>query len=596
MKLSDKLSTLPASPGVYLMKDKGGNIIYVGKAKSMRTRVRSYWREQDSPKTQHLVSKIKDLEVITTPTELDALVLENTLIKQYQPYYNMRLKDDKRYPYLKVTVNEQYPRLMIVRKYQNDGARYFGPYTGRNMILSALRELSTVFKLRDCTWPSNKLPKKTCLQFQIKRCMGPCEFPETSAEYRKSVDDLLLFLEGKQQQLLKRLEADMRSAAASEQFEKAALLRDKVAKIVAIFQRQGMVIPTEADEDYIVFFEQNGAPGIDVLQVREGKVLANEVIFFTESLDDESLLERQLISYYERKGSVPDTIVTDRPLSDIPLFGELLQKQFNRTVSLRHEPEHELIRMAQRNIEVVKIRNIKVADENALEELQQALEIDFLPRYIEAYDISNTGGSNIIGAKVVFKDGKPWKTAYRKFNIKSVTGDPNDFQSLHEMLTRRCQRLAEQERPEEADNAALPRLFLIDGGKGQLGIAENVVRTFKLDIPVISIAKEHEDIYYQGGRLIPLPKNSAAQKLLQRLRDEVHRFGITAHRQKRAKTSFASVLDDIPGVGPSARTALLKKFTDIHGISRASQKALGEVLSAKTAERVYNYFHGGPSL
>jgi excinuclease ABC subunit C len=618
MDLKDKLETLPADPGVYIMKDKKGAILYIGKAKSLRSRVRSYWRDQDSSKTKQLVAKIADIEIIATPTELDALILENNLIKEHQPFYNLRLKDDKRYPYLKLTVNEKYPRLSIVRRYEDDGARYFGPFSGRNIILYALRELRTVFKLRSCSYPVHKLPKKTCLQFQIKRCLGPCEHQEVYEEYKKSCRNLILFLEGKRDALIKALEEEMRAASQAQQYEKAALTRDRLNKITALFQRQEMVLPGNFDQDFILFFEHNGEQGLDVLQVREGKVLANEVVFFAgdqRSLATENIHQRQLLEYYERKAAFPAKIVLAEPLPEFPLLKEWFRKEKQQKVELVCEPKHELLAMVRRNIELIRIKDIKdTTQDEALAELQEALGIDFLPMYIEAYDVSNTGGNNIIGSKVVFKEGRPWKTAYRRYNIRTVKDDPNDYASLEEMLTRRCAKLAvsglrraqsnrqrsavsgknqkENITLYEVDDPTLPRLFLIDGGKGQLGIAEKVLRAARLKIPVISIAKEQEDIYYRG-HLVALAKDSAAQKLLQRLRDEAHRFGITLHRKKRTRTSFASELENISGLGPQTRKKLLRAFDTINAVRSASQKYLAEVLGAKLAEKVYNYFHGG---
>ncbi|MFC1517034.1 excinuclease ABC subunit UvrC [Candidatus Margulisiibacteriota bacterium] len=580
MSIPERVKELPLDPGVYIMKDQQGQILYIGKAKSLRKRVQSYFREQDSLKTKQLVLKIADIEVMITPSEIDALILENNLIKKHKPFYNLELKDDKRYPYLKLIVNEEYPRLLVVRRYQDDGARYFGPYAGQGSILQVLKLIRTAFPLRQC---AKKLPKKVCLELQIKRCLGPCINKDLQEEYAQVCKDLILFLEGKQEELISGLEEKMQFCSKNKKFEKAALYRDRLKKLNKISGHQEMVLAERTDQDFIVFFKAGQEEGVDILKVRGGKVLGNEVVFFKRN-EEENVLERMLTNYYERKTELPDKIVLEKKAAP-NLLREWFAAIKKQKVEVVVDPEHELIKMAKRNIEYLKLRNIKEEEvfDEALAELQTILNLEYLPARIEGYDISNTGSGNIIGSQVVFIDGKPEKKEYRHYNIKTVKGKQDDYASLREMLARRSRKISEKN---------LPELWLIDGGKGHLAIAEAVLKQEKLAIPVVSIAKGQEDVYFQGSK-VDLPKDSFAQKLLQRIRDEAHRFGIGFHRKQRGKASLRSLLDEIAGVGPQTKKKILFCFKGQESIQTATVESLAEVVNAKLAQKIYNYFHGG---
>ncbi|MBU0580320.1 MAG: excinuclease ABC subunit UvrC, partial [Candidatus Margulisbacteria bacterium] len=428
MQLQDKVQNLPLESGVYIMKGAQGEILYIGKAKSLRKRVQSYFRETEAIKTKQLASKIKDIEVIVTPTELDALILESTLIKKHRPFYNLQLKDDKRYPYLKLTINEQFPRLLVVRKYQEDGASYFGPFAGKGTVLRALKLLRTTFPLRQC---SEKLPDKPCLELQIKRCLGPCINKDVEQDYQQACRDLTMFLEGKHKALMEQLTLKMQGASKLKQFERAALYRDRLKKLEKITEHQEMVIPEIIDQDMIVFFKTDKEEGADILQVRGGKVINNEVAFFERKETEENVYQRVLINYYERKKTVPNKIILEENLEQFPLLKDWFQTKKKQEVTLIYNPKNDLLKVAKRNIEYLKIQNIReTTEEEVLVELKEALGLKYLPSYIEGYDISNTGSQNIIGAKVAFLDGQPDKKKYRHYNIKTVQGKPDDFASM----------------------------------------------------------------------------------------------------------------------------------------------------------------------
>ena len=596
------LKTLPAKPGCYLMKNAEGTIIYVGKAISLKNRVRSYFHADASHdnKTRRLVREITHLEWIVVGSELEALILEMNLIKKHRPKYNVRLKDDKRYPYIKVHWNDPFPKVTVTRQMAEDGSRYFGPYTSAWAVYQTLDVLRKIFPYLTCDREITGQDKRACLYYDIKLCTAPCIGAATQAGYRQMISDLMDFLSGHSEGVVQRLETEMNKASEEMRFEKAAALRDQLKAIQSIIERQKIVFAADyKDSDVLAMARSDGEACVQIFFIRGGKLIGREYFILegTEDAADTEVMEQFVKQFYTEAAAIPQQVMLPQEIEEAKIIGQWLRsKRGGEKVEFfvpKEGQPHELVQMAAENATetLTALRAQWQADthkqEQALAELQSALNLPEPPNRIECYDISNTQGTAIIGAMVVFTQGVPDKKLYRKFNIESVIGAPDDFASMEEMLTRRFRRWNASQQTEanpgskpDASFSFLPDLIIIDGGKGQLGRAVKVLENAGLSgkVPVVGLAKREEEIFFpHKSESLLLPRHSQGLYLVQRIRDEAHRYGITAHRAKRSKLGMASILDSIPGIGPTRRKALLKHFGSVDKIREASVEELAAV-------------------
>lgn len=593
-KLAEKLAVLPDKPGVYIMKDEKGRIIYVGKAVILKNRVRSYFQasRNHSPKVRALVEKIFDLEYIITSSEVEALILECNLIKKHHPKYNISLKDDKTYPYIKVTTNEEYPRIHVTRKVLKDGARYFGPFTSAGAVHETIKLLKKLFPLRSCRRMDAPRP---CLQHHIKRCLAPCGGKVDSKDYNKMIQAVCLFLEGRSDDVVKSLKFRMEQAAENLEFEQAALLRDQLAAIEKIVEKQNIVTGS-GDQDIIGMARSVIGTCVQVFFVRSGKMTGRDHFLMTGSDEetDENVLEAFIKQYYSQAAFIPREILLPFEVNESQLIEEWLYALKGGKVLLevpKRGTKKDLIEMATGNAAIVLEEKMKLRQdkddsaEEALAELGRYLGLSAPPLRMECFDISHIQGAETVASMVVFENGVPNKNEYRRFKLQTVEGKPDDFKSMQEVVLRRYGELTEP----------LPDLIIIDGGKGQLNSALEVIRGVGLeDTPVIGLAKEFEHIFQEGENdPLILPRNSQALYLMQRIRDEAHRFAITYHRKLRSKRNLVSVLDNIQGIGEKRRKALWDHFGSIKKIKEASIEELAAVpqMNIRTAEAVYHFFH-----
>lgn len=607
------LATLPAKPGCYLMKNAEGKIIYVGKAISLKNRVRSYFHADSSHdnKTRRLVREIADLEWIVVGSELEALILEMNLIKRHRPKYNVRLKDDKRYPYIKVHWQDAYPKVTVTRQMFEDGARYFGPYTSAWAVYQTLDVLRKVFPYLTCDREITGQDKRACLYYDIKLCIGPCIGAADQAAYRQMISDLMEFLSGHSEPIMVRVQTEMEKAAEELRFEKAAALRDQLKAMNSIVERQKVVFASDyKDSDVIAMARADGEACVQIFFVRGGKLIGREyfVLEGTEDVVDSEVIAEFVKQFYTEAASMPQQVLLPQEIEEARIIQEWMRSRRGGEKVEIHVPRegqpHELVQMAAENAAetLSALRTQWQADshkqEMALAELQSAFGLTEPPNRMECYDVSHTQGVATVGAMVVFEQGVPAKGQYRKFNIDSTSiGNPDDFASMEEMLTRRFKRWqaaseAQMQAPGakvDESFARLPDLIVIDGGKGQLGRVVDVLEHFGLTgkVPVVGLAKREEEIFFphQPDPLL-LPRHSQGLYLLQRIRDEAHRFGITAHRKRRSKQGMASTLDEIPGVGPARRKSLLKHFGSVDKIRAASLEELAEVIPEDIAKSV----------
>ncbi|MGD8405645.1 MAG: excinuclease ABC subunit UvrC [Anaerolineales bacterium] len=615
MKVSEHLQgildTLPTKPGCYLMKNASGKIIYVGKAVNLRARVRSYFHSDSSHdnKTRRLVREIRDIEWIVVGSELEALILEMNLIKRHRPRFNVRLKDDKRYPYIKVHWQDPFPKITVTRQMKDDGSRYFGPYTSVWAVHQTLDVLRRIFPYLTCDREITGTDTRACLYYDIKLCTAPCIGAVNQAEYRQMIADLQDFLNGQSDPIVKRLEKEMAKASDELRFEKAAAVRDQLKAIEAIVERQKIVFNTDyLDSDVIAMAREDGEACVQIFFVRGGKMIGREYFILegTEETSDSEVMEQFVKQFYTEAANVPEQLMLPEEIEEARIIGQWLRsKRGGKKVQIRvpHRGQsRELVKMAAENATetLSALREQWQADthkqEQALAELQESLKLSEPPNRIECYDISNTQGTATVGSMVVFEQGVPSKRLYRRFNVASIPGAPDDFASMEEVLTRRFRRwLSAQEM--EADPGAkpdasfsfLPDLIIIDGGKGQLSRVVKVLEQFELsdEVPVVGLAKREEEIFFPNkSKPTLLPRHSQGLYLVQRIRDEAHRFAITAHRKRRSKLGLASQLDAIPGIGPARRKALLKHFGSIDKIRAASIDELTTVVPANTAEAI----------
>jgi excinuclease ABC subunit C len=600
--IQELLKNLPAKPGVYLHKDKHGAILYVGKAINLRSRVRSYFHNNvDSVKTQRLRREIADVETISTDSELEALLLENTLIKKHQPRYNVRLKDDKRYPYIKIHWADDYPKVTVTRRMERDGSRYFGPYTSVWAVHQTLDMLRKVFPYLTCDRVITGQDERACLYYDIKLCNGPCIGAVGKQQYRAMIQQLMDFLNGKTEGVVKQIEARMAQAAENLHFEKAAEYRDQLKAVNQVVAKQKVISAANADQDVIAFAREKGDACVQVFFIRHGKLIGREYFLLegTEDEADETVLQEFLTQFYDEAAHVPREVLLPQEVSEALVIEEWLRRKRSTKVTLQvpqRGHKRELVEMAANNAAdtLATLRQQWSADRSkhvsAMAELQQALNLPTPPARIECYDISHTQGAQTVGSMVVFVQGAPRKSDYRRFNVQTVGND--DYGAMREVLTRRFQRYKDalagelhdpgqigQARKETAW-ALLPDLLIVDGGKGQLGTAVDVLRAFGLEkeVPLAGLAKQEEELFVPGQiQSIRLPRRSEALYLVQRVRDEAHRFANEGHRQQRSKVGVASILDSVPGIGPKRRKMLLSHFGSLDDLRRATLEEIASV-------------------
>lgn len=602
------LDNLPTKPGVYIMRDEGRTVIYVGKAKNLRNRVRSYYHSSaiNNPydtKVARLVAQIADIEIIVTGSELEALLTEVNLIKRYRPHFNVRLKDDKRYPYIKIHWADPFPKVTVTRRMDRDGSRYFGPYTSAWAVHQTLDVLRRIFPYLTCDRDINGQDERACLYYDIKRCNGPCIGAVSQDEYRAMIDGLMQFLQGRTTQVTVKLQADMLAASEALEYEKAAVIRDQLAAIDQVVERQRIVSAGNVDQDVIAFAREGneGDACVQIFFIRAGRLIGREyfVMEGTEDEDEQAIMGEFLKQFYEEAAMIPREVLLPHEVEETVILQQWLNDKRGDKVTLtvpRRGKKRELVALAAENASETlgMLRAQWHADkhrqETALREIEEALNLPGPPNRIECYDISNTQGTAISASRVVFVQGTPRKSEYRKFSIKSVQGHGDDYASMREVLTRRFKRWADGQYQEAGPGktqdakqqtwSLLPDLLIVDGGKGQLGVAVEVLEHYGLlgQVPVIGLAKQREEIFVPGQpQSILLPRRSQGLYLVQRVRDEAHRFALAHHRKVRRRVGIASILDTIPGIGPSKRKALLQTFGSIEAVRAASEDELAQV-------------------
>jgi len=609
--LAGKLAALPDRPGVYMFKDAAGTIIYVGKAKNLRNRVRSYFRTEvsDHPRVAAMQEKIADLDILSTDSEIEALILEANLIKEYKPRYNVSLKDDKRYPYIKVTTNEPFPRMLVVRRMRKDGARYFGPYTNVKGMRETIKMLGRVFQIRSCNLvipsPANR-KYRVCLDYYIKRCPGPCEDKISESGYRSLIDAACLFLEGKEETLITGLAARMEAAAQAEQFEEAAAWRDKLRAVESVrHTKQKVSAGIVIDRDVLAIARAGRVVSAVALQIRDGLLIGRQAFQLTadETETDAGVLTAFLKQYYLHSPSIPGEIYLPFHCDEEDLITDWLETERRRALKLffpQRGERYELLEMAQTNAKLMlnelltqkAAAAVRIPD--AVYQLQRDLRLKSPPRAIGAFDVSNLGETDPVGSLVYFRDGKPLKREYRKFKIKTVVGR-NDFAMIGELVSRYFSNLVE-------DGSEFPDLVLIDGGAGQVSAACSALDGLNItDLPVIGLAKRLEQVVLPSdgtaaGPMLTIPRSSPSLRLLQRVRDEAHRFALTFQKSRRKKRVIKSELDSIPGIGPARRQALLTAFGSVAQIAQTSIDDLRSKgkLSQRSADTVWQRFHPSP--
>jgi excinuclease ABC subunit C len=599
-QLQATLRKLPERPGVYLMKDAGGDVLYVGKAQSLRGRVRSYWQKQalggpgDLHRIRAVIDRVADVEYTLTDSVSEALLLEANLIKRYRPRFNVRLKDDKSYPYIKITLADDFPRVERTRKLPNDGSRYFGPYASASSVDESMNLIRRLFPFRTCTIPirdGERALQRPCLLYHIKRCQGPCIEAVSKDAYRADIAQVELFLEGRQDALAGALRSEMEAAAERLDFERAAALRDKVRSIERTMESQKMAAFARTELDLVALARQDNQAAVQLFVVRAGAMVGRDVFLLDAPRDvsDEEVLASFLQQYYARATAVPAQVLVPVAMADAADLEAFLADRRSGPVHLhvpRRGEKRELMELATRNATETLAREHArwLADQgktlSALEELASALGLAGPPMRIECYDISTLQGRETVGSMVVFEEGRPRTGEYRRFRLRTVVGAPDDFASHQEVLRRRFRGAKSgEEGSEEERRWAMPDLVVIDGGRGQVSAALEVLRELGLgDLPLVGLAKEREELFLpERSEPILLPVTSPALYLVQRLRDEAHRFAITYHRDLRAKRAVRSGFDDLPGVGPRRRAALLRVFGSLKRVREAPVEQIAAV-------------------
>jgi len=606
LPLEEQIQNLPTSPGVYLLKDKEGTVLYVGKAKNLRQRVRAYFGKSGDTRfsLRFLLPKVYQVETLLTDTEKEALILENTLIKKFKPRHNINFKDDKTFFSLKFSLNEEFPKLSLVRKVKKDGARYFGPYASSAAVKETLKLLGGIFPLRTCSLANFKNRSRPCLNFQIKKCLAPCCGLITAEKYAQLAQEVLLFLEGKNSQLIKILRERMGAASANLHFEEAARIRDQMQAVEKTLEKQKAVSPEMTDQDVFAFYREGNDWEFQVLFLRRGLLIGSRSIHFSRlNLPEEEALSAFLRRYYAEDQYIPQEILLPLAIEDEPLLAEWLSEKRGGKVEVlapQKGQKRRLVALAQKNAENTFQKKIS-AQENlslTLKELQEKLRLRTIPRRMECFDISSLFGTLAVGSMASFLEGKPDRSHYRHFKVHAPSL-PDDYAMMYEILKRRYSKL---ETEEEA-----PDLLIVDGGKGQLNVALAVLAELgRHNISAIGLAKDKEKgpkamtgkisekVYLpQVKDPIPFPSHSAALRLLQQIRDEAHRLAITYHKKLRGKQGLQTILDEVPGIGEVKKRALLREFGSRQKIQEASREALSQVkpLTQKDAQTVYEFFH-----
>ena len=591
MGLTEKLETLPVRPGVYMFKDGEGHVLYVGKARVLRDRVRSYFQagRPIDPQRGDMVSQITDLDLVVTDTEMEALALENNFIKRHQPRFNILLRDDKNHPYLKLTLDEEYPRIYVVRRVAEDGNAYGGPYIPAKLGRRTASMVHRIFGIRSCKETLNGRRPRPCLQYQIKRCLAPCVEEICSLDrYHQASQDARLFLEGRTDEVVRSMRAQMEEAAQDSRFEEAATLRDHIRALDRLEAPQ-KITTTDIDErDLFGAHVEWDRGALQIFSVREGKVVGREGYLVHRVAEPERFLSSAIQQYYaDAQRYVPREVLVPVEIPDRGLLEEWLSARRGTQVRIRIPQRGEKVRLLEMVVRNARLafdlewRHPRTQSEEILRGLQDLLQLEVEPRRIECFDISNIQGSDVVASMVVFEDGLSKKSDYRKFRIKGLGGTPDDFASMREVVGRRYRRLLEE-------GKELPDLVLIDGGKGQLSAATEALAELGLgDQPVASLAKREELIFVPGrDEPVALPRSSPILQFVQRVRDEAHRFAIGFHRQTRSKRTLRSELDEIPGVGPIKRRKLLSRFGSLRGVRGASIEELTSAVGRTTAERI----------
>ncbi|MFC1981886.1 excinuclease ABC subunit UvrC [Chloroflexota bacterium] len=603
----EQLKQLPTSPGVYIFKDIEGNILYVGKAANLHHRVRSYFGAPHklTLKLQRMVARINDLDFFVTNSEQEALILESNLIKRHHPRYNVRLKDDKTFPYLKISLNQDWPRVYFTRRVEEDGGRYFGPFASARSVRQTLKILKRIFPFRSCSRTITGSDLRPCLDYYIRRCLGPCIGAASKQEYAEVIKQVILFLEGKQEAVVKELGSKMKDAAGALDFEKAALIRDQVQAIDRVIEGQRIAAAVRGEQDVIAFAGEKDRAYVQVFFVRGGKLVGRESFTLqgTSSEEPKRIMTGFIKQFYGSAPYIPPLLLLQHPVEDKAVIGDWLKSKRGTGVRIRvpyRGNKKQLVDIVAENAEQglkqlkLKQQTAPLALTESLAEIERELRLPRPPLRMECYDISNIQGKAAVGSMVVFDRGKPRPSHYRRFRIKTVSG-ADDYAMLQEVLRRRFKRSATKTGDTSTPDtwAILPDLVLIDGGKGQLNSALAVMQDAGIEsVPVASIAKENEEVFIpQKAESIVLPHSSPALQLLQRLRDEAHRFAIGYHRRIRKKETFASALDVIPGIGPARKRSLLKQFGSVQAIREAPPEELATAsgMNHSIAKKVKEY-------
>lgn len=615
---SYQLAMLPENPGVYLMKNSLGEIIYVGKAKILKNRVRQYFQnsKNHSEKVRAMVKNIAEFEYIVTDSEMEALILECNLIKKYSPKYNILLKDDKFYPFIKITTNEDFPKVFVTRKYAKDGNKYFGPFTNGSAVYETMELIRKIFPIRECKRNilEDGTPVRPCLNYHIKKCTAPCANHISKGEYKKIINEIMDILNGKDTTVVEKLKKEMLEASKDLKFESAASLRDKILAIQNIAEKQKVFKTSDEDEDFINIHKDSKDACIQVFFFRGGRLTGREHFMFENCVDedDEVLLSQFIVRFYGGTAKIAKNIYVPK-VRDIELVEEFLTIKREGKVHIRIPQKGDkknMLKMVEENAKMTldqfKNKILKEEENNkiALRELQEALDIDEYPQRIEAYDISNIQGVDSVGTMIAFEDGRAKNSDYRRFKIKTVKG-ADDYNSMREILTRRFERGLKETKEIQERNlefskgkfSNFPDIIMMDGGKGQVNIALEVLKGLNISIIVCGLVKDDKHqtrgIIYNNQEIM-INRNSKLMQLIRRVQDEVHRFAITYHRTLRDKKTLHSVLEDIPSVGQKRRIALLTKFGSIEGIKKASTQELLETpsIDRKSAECIFKYFNG----
>jgi excinuclease ABC subunit C len=595
--LQQKIDHLPAEPGVYIYKDFQGKIIYVGKARSLRQRVRSYFQESRplDLKTQHLVAEVADLEYIITDSEVEALILESTLVKKNQPRYNIQLKDDKSFPYLKLTVNEPYPRIFITRRIRKDGALYYGPFLPASYARQTLKLLNKYFRLRTCNLEINGKAARPCLDCQMNRCLGPCVASVCSKEdYDRAVEDVKLFLSGKTEDLVKRLEDRMNDAAENLRYESAAMYRDWIAMVRDMSERQKMVSEGQEDCDLFGYHQEGSQLALEVFAMRSGRIVGRREFFWEDliSFDPGEFFSEALIQYYVQDTFTPKEVYIPVDIEDAETLESWLSERKGSRVyvrSPRRGLKSEMLDLVVHNAHMafdLRFRILKPKGQELLKPFQEILGLASLPRRIETFDISHVQGSDTVASMVVCINGEMKRNGYRKFKIESLKG-PDDFAAMREVVHRHYENVLEE------DEGNLPDLVLIDGGKGQLSAAVSALDDLGLESQAVAAIAKKEEILFLKGREdtpIELPKSSPVLHLVQMMRDEAHRFAVTYHRKRRELRDFDSELMDIPGIGEVRKKVLLRAFGSLERVKNAAFSELAPYVGPKAASQIIEFF------